>query len=126
LELALFDLDDTLLSGDSDYEWAQFLIERGVLERAEYEAKKRPLLPPVQAGALDHPRVPPIPARAARALPREKLDEWRGEFMRTRSRPSSAQRGWSSFGVTSVRGPLRDRHLHQRLHHRADRARIRR
>ena len=34
-ELALFDLDNTLLSGDSDYEWAQFLIERGVLERAE-------------------------------------------------------------------------------------------
>ena len=28
-ELALFDLDNTLLSGDSDYEWGQFLIERG-------------------------------------------------------------------------------------------------
>ena len=34
MELALFDLDNTLLSGDSDYEWAQFLIEQGVLERA--------------------------------------------------------------------------------------------
>ena len=29
--LALFDLDNTLLDGDSDYEWAQFLIEEGVL-----------------------------------------------------------------------------------------------
>ena len=36
LELALFDLDNTLLSGDSDYEWAQFLVERGVLERVTH------------------------------------------------------------------------------------------
>ena len=41
LELALFDLDNTLLSGDSDYEWAQFLVERGVLERAEYRSEER-------------------------------------------------------------------------------------
>ena len=26
MHLALFDLDNTLLSGDSDYEWTQFLI----------------------------------------------------------------------------------------------------
>mgnify|MGYP003869469139 CR=1 FL=1 len=32
-ELALFDLDNTLLSGDSDHAWAQFLIDRGILER---------------------------------------------------------------------------------------------
>jgi len=30
LNLTLFDLDNTLLSGDSDFEWAQFLIEQGV------------------------------------------------------------------------------------------------
>ena len=27
MNLALFDLDNTLLAGDSDYEWAQYLIE---------------------------------------------------------------------------------------------------
>ena len=32
MTLAIFDLDNTLLSGDSDHEWAQFLIDRGVLE----------------------------------------------------------------------------------------------
>ena len=30
--LALFDLDHTLLDGDSDVLWCNFLIERGVLE----------------------------------------------------------------------------------------------
>ena len=33
MNLALFDLDNTLLCGDSDFEWAQFLIEQGVLDR---------------------------------------------------------------------------------------------
>ena len=32
MDLVLFDLDNTLLAGDSDYEWAQFLIELGVLD----------------------------------------------------------------------------------------------
>ena len=32
MKLALFDLDNTLLSGDSDYEWGQFLIDQGVLD----------------------------------------------------------------------------------------------
>ena len=32
LNLALFDLDNTLLAGDSDFEWAQFLIAKGVLD----------------------------------------------------------------------------------------------
>ena len=33
MNLALFDLDNTLLSGDSDFEWSQFLVEQGVLDR---------------------------------------------------------------------------------------------
>ena len=39
--LALFDLDETLLAGDSDYEWGQFLVDRGVLDRAVYEARNK-------------------------------------------------------------------------------------
>jgi phosphoserine phosphatase len=35
MRLALFDLDNTLLAGDSDFEWAQFLIEKEVLEDRE-------------------------------------------------------------------------------------------
>ena len=45
MRLALFDLDNTLLAGDSDYEWAQYLIDEGVLEREAYEARNREELP---------------------------------------------------------------------------------
>ncbi len=37
--LALFDLDHTLLSGDSDVLWCEFLMDEGVLDRAEFEAR---------------------------------------------------------------------------------------
>lgn len=35
--LALFDLDHTLLSGDSDVLWCEFLMDEGLLDRAEFE-----------------------------------------------------------------------------------------
>src|SRR5437764_959273 len=53
MRLALFDLDNTLLSGDSDYEWGQFLVDHGVLERERYEAQNRAYYEQYVAGALD-------------------------------------------------------------------------
>ncbi|MEP7294674.1 MAG: HAD family phosphatase [Burkholderiales bacterium] len=37
--LALFDLDHTLLTGDSDVLWCEFLMDAGVLDRAEFEPR---------------------------------------------------------------------------------------
>jgi len=34
MALAIFDLDNTLLAGDSDYLWGVFLCERGIVDRA--------------------------------------------------------------------------------------------
>jgi phosphoserine phosphatase len=51
--LALFDLDNTLLTGDSDYEWGQFLVDRGVLERDTYEAQNREYYEQYVRGTLD-------------------------------------------------------------------------
>src|ERR1041384_3529715 len=53
MRLALFDLDNTLLAGDSDYEWGQFLIDRGILEREAYEAQNRAYFAQYAAGTLD-------------------------------------------------------------------------
>jgi HAD superfamily hydrolase (TIGR01490 family) len=41
MRLALFDLDHTLLSGDSDVLWCEFLIAEGLLDRAEFEPRNR-------------------------------------------------------------------------------------
>src|SRR5574343_1320281 len=53
MNLALFDLDNTLLAGDSDFEWAQFLISRGVVDREVQEAKNIQFYEQYKAGTLD-------------------------------------------------------------------------
>ena len=53
MNLTLFDLDNTLLAGDSDFAWAQFLISRGVLDREVYEARNLAFYEHYKAGTLD-------------------------------------------------------------------------
>lgn len=38
MKLALFDLDETLIAGDSDYLWGQFLCEQGHVDAEQYQA----------------------------------------------------------------------------------------
>ncbi len=51
--LTLLDLDNTLIAGDSDYGWAQFLIEAGVLDPELYERRNAGFFADYKAGTLD-------------------------------------------------------------------------
>ncbi len=87
MNLTLFDLDNTLLSGDSDFEWAQFLISKGVLDREVQEAKNQAFYDDYKAGTLDiHAFLEFQLAPLARHL-RNELDAWHREFVATRIRP---------------------------------------
>lgn len=92
MELALFDLDNTLLTGDSDYEWAQFLIERGVLDRATYEARNDEFFRQYQAGTLDIFEFLDFQLAPLARYPRAELDAWRTEFVAAKIRPMIAPR----------------------------------
>jgi HAD superfamily hydrolase (TIGR01490 family) len=50
--LALFDLDGTLLDGDTDELWCQFLIAEGILDRAGFEARNRSVAERYAEGAI--------------------------------------------------------------------------
>lgn len=52
-DLAIFDLDDTLLDGDSDYAWGQYVIAQGWVDRPAYEQKNRYFMDQYAAGNLD-------------------------------------------------------------------------
>ena len=52
MRLALFDLDHTLLSGDSDVLWCEFLMERGALDRAEFEPRNAAMARRYHAGSV--------------------------------------------------------------------------
>ena len=81
LELVLFDLDNTLLTGDSDYEWAQFLIEQGVLERASYEHRNQEFFDQYKAGTLDIHAFLDFQLAPLAQYPRARLDAWHAQFM---------------------------------------------
>src|SRR5262249_51187550 len=85
--LVLFDLDNTLLSGDSDFEWAQFLIEEGVLEREAYEARNQESYDQSLAGLLDIRESLAFQLKPLSRHPRPVLDAWHREFMERKIRP---------------------------------------
>jgi HAD superfamily hydrolase (TIGR01490 family) len=51
--LALFDLDNTLLAGDSDYNWSLFLIEEGLLDAKTHHARNEQFYQDYKNGDLD-------------------------------------------------------------------------
>lgn len=86
-KLALFDLDNTLLAGDSDFEWAQFLIEKGVLDREVYEARNIQFYEQYRAGTLDIHEFLDFQLKPLSRHPRAQLDAWRDEYVRRKILP---------------------------------------
>ena len=85
--LALFDLDNTLLAGDSDFEWAQFLIDRGVLDRELYEARNQAFYDQYKAGTLDIHEFLDFQLKPLSRHPRSVLDAWHADYMQSRIMP---------------------------------------
>ncbi len=85
--LVLFDLDNTLLAGDSDFEWAQFLIEQGVLDREVYEARNQQFFDQYKAGTLDIRAFLDFQLKPLSRHPRAQLEGWHREFMARRILP---------------------------------------
>ena len=87
MNLVLFDLDNTLLSGDSDFEWAQFLIEQGVLDREVYEARNQEFYEQYKNGTLDIHEFLDFQLKPLSRHPRRVLEDWHRRFMREKIRP---------------------------------------
>lgn len=51
--LALFDLDNTLLNGDSDHAWGQFLVDQGIVDGEAFRTANDKFFQDYQAGTLD-------------------------------------------------------------------------
>jgi len=93
MNLALFDLDNTLLAGDSDFEWAQYLISRGVLDREVYEARNQDFYDQYKAGTLDIHEFLDFQLKPLSRHPRSELDAWHADFMASRILPIVTAKG---------------------------------
>ena len=85
--LTLFDLDNTLLGGDSDYGWAQFLIEVGALDAATYEQRNAAFFADYKAGKLDIHAFLDFQLRPLAEHEPAQLFAWRERFLADKVRP---------------------------------------
>jgi phosphoserine phosphatase len=81
MHLALFDLDNTLLPIDSDYEWSRFLARLGVLDGDDYERENNRFYEQYKAGSLDIAEFLQFQLAPLAAHPRDTLDRWHARFM---------------------------------------------
>ena len=85
MSLAIFDLDNTLLRGDSDHAWGEFLVEQGAVDRQRFAAENDRYYAAYLAGTLDiYEFLEQHQLRPLAEHDRATLNRWREEFMRTR------------------------------------------
>ncbi|MCK5639959.1 MAG: HAD family hydrolase [Gammaproteobacteria bacterium] len=87
MSLAIFDLDNTLLGGDSDYLWGEFLVEQGIVDGEFYLRENERYYEEYKAGTLDifaYQRfcLAPIANREP-----EELQRWHAQFMTEKIAP---------------------------------------
>ena len=87
MALALFDLDNTLLRGDSDHAWCEFLIEKGVLEGEAYREANDRFYREYEAGTLDIHEYLAFQLKPLAEHPMEELHRWREEYVAARIEP---------------------------------------
>lgn len=92
MQLALFDLDNTLLAGDSDFEWGQFLISQGVLDRELHLARNLQFYEDYKAGTLDIHAFLEFQLKPLSAHSRSQLDAWHALYMERKVRPMMTEK----------------------------------
>lgn len=87
MELALFDLDNTLLAGDSDYLWGRYLVDQGLVDSAAYEEQNRKFFEDYKAGTLDIREFARFSLGRLGQFDPLELDRWRADFVERCIRP---------------------------------------
>ncbi|OIR06600.1 haloacid dehalogenase-like hydrolase [mine drainage metagenome] len=85
--LALFDLDNTLLAGDSDYNWSLFLIEEGLLDAKSHHERNEQFYQDYKNGNLDIYKFLEFQLKPLSEHPREFLDVLHNKYMERVIRP---------------------------------------
>ena len=82
MSMALFDLDNTLLAGDSDYLWGEFLVGVGAVDKQLHQRENAGFFAQYQAGALDVREFLSFQLAPLADNPLDSLLAWRECFVR--------------------------------------------
>jgi HAD superfamily hydrolase (TIGR01490 family) len=87
VSLAIFDLDNTLIAGDSDFLWGEFLVEQGLVDGDYYEQANAKFYQDYKAGTLDISEYLDFALKPLSVHPVEQLLEWRKQFVDEKIKP---------------------------------------
>lgn len=87
MKLAIFDLDNTLIAGDSDHLWGEFLIEQGVVDREKYRRENDRFFQEYRDGTLDIHEFLRFSLQPLSEHPLGRLQAWHRQFMQERIEP---------------------------------------
>ena len=81
MPLALFDLDNTLIAGDSDHSWGQFLVENGYVDATHYRRNNDKYYRDYVAGTLDNDAYLKFSLAPLAEMPMQQLADMHAVFM---------------------------------------------
>jgi HAD superfamily hydrolase (TIGR01490 family) len=80
--LAIFDLDNTILNGDSDYSWINFLIQQGLVDKEEYEKKNKYFYDQYYKGKLDYDEWAEFALSTIKGKKPDEMEDLLSKFLR--------------------------------------------
>lgn len=86
-QLALFDLDHTLLDVDSDYLWGEYIVKHDLVDEAQYRTANQKFYNDYIEGTLDATEYNEFVAQFLSSLPLDRLDELREDYIKTEIEP---------------------------------------
>lgn len=93
MSLAIFDLDNTLISIDSDHAWGQFLVEQGAVDPVRYHEANERFLEDYKNGTLDIHAYLELALKPLAEYSREQLNAWHQQFMASKIEPHILPKG---------------------------------
>jgi len=87
MKLALFDLDNTLIAGDSDCLWGEFLSEQGYVDSEAYQAGHERFYQEYVEGTMDIHEFLEFQLKVLADNDRSQLEEWRKKYIETKIKP---------------------------------------
>ncbi len=104
MTLALFDLDNTLLSGDSDELWIDYLSQRSAVDSKRYRKNYERLKQEYANGQLDIKEYLSFALTPLRRATHKTLIQWRREFLRSHIIPVISKQARSLIASHKTRG----------------------
>jgi HAD superfamily hydrolase (TIGR01490 family) len=87
MTLAIFDLDHTLITGDSDHLWGEYMVENGIVDEQEFRQRNNAFYQDYQNGTLENDEYLAFALKPLTRYSIEELHAWRAAYVENWIKP---------------------------------------